>query len=150
MIRANQTRQSHHVYRSDGDMDQVQDISPGTLSGQGSNTRSFDHSGANQLDAPANGQVRSLKFWTKWQLLDYPGGILVSICQHNCSFLTPTPDCVPPQPETLAIKAVTPITCHQSQITGESNCPVGCVHSKWELIDPRSVVDNVHDLAHVL
>lgn len=47
---------------------------------------------------------------------------------------------------TLAIDAVTAITCHQSRITGESTCLLKGVHSKRESIDPQHVVNNVHVL----
>lgn len=42
---------------------------------------------------------------------------------------------------------VTQITCHQSQITGESTCALGCVHSKREANDPQHIVNSDHDLA---
>jgi hypothetical protein len=50
------------------------------------------------------------------------GGILANIRQHRNPSLTPTLDGAPPQPDASTIKIVTPITCHQSRITGESTC----------------------------
>ena len=41
-----------------------------------------------------------------------------------------------PQPDGLAIEAVTPITCHQSQITGESTCPMDACIPSGKQIDP--------------
>ena len=94
------------------------------------------------------GYITSI-FWTELTPSGYPGVCPSTYCQHSYAFLTLTPDGAP-SPDTLAIRTVTPITCHKSQVTGESTCPMECVHSKWEPIDPQHVVNNIHDLAHVL
>jgi hypothetical protein len=53
------------------------------------------------------------------------GCILRYVRQHCYAFLTPTPDGAPLLRGAMIIGTVTLITCHQSQITGESTCPLG-------------------------
>lgn len=74
------------------------------------------------------------------QFLTITEGIPVYIRQHSCTFPTPIPEGALPHPDALTIKTVTPITCHQSQITGESTCPMDvCIPSANRLIHSTSL-----------
>ena len=76
------------------------------------------------------------------------GAILTYIRQHSCNFLLPTPEDALPSARypqmPLAIKSVTPITCNQSQITGESTCPMDAyVSSGNRLINSMSLTTSM-------
>ena len=87
------------------------------------------------LDVQARSWIQP-RISDKWSPFDYPGSY-TSICSSAQLHLpnTDTRGRVALSQIPLAIKTVTPITCHQSQITSESTCPMGvCIPRENRLI----------------
>ena len=99
----------------------------------------------NQLDTETDIQPRFLDnvvvLGLSWIV---PGFTLAYIHQHYCPSLTSTPDGAPPRSNASTIQAVTPITWHQSQITGESTCSMRwCIPSANRLIHSTSLTTSM-------
>ena len=74
----------------------------------------------------------------------HPGDWISMVRQYGHPFPIPIPTNTPPQPGLFTIASVTSITCRRSQITGESTCPMGYVHSNGNrLIQCMSLTTSV-------
>ena len=111
------------------DTDRVRDISSSSTARARQPTHGPCITRSNQLDA----QACSI-FGRKLSVFDYPRGYPTYIRQHSSTFPTPTPEDA--LPSARWVETVTPITCHQSRITGESTCPMDACIPTGKQIDP--------------
>ena len=117
------------------DADRVQDINLSSTTRARQPTYGPCITRSNQLDAQAC-SVYSFGLGEKWSVFDYPRGYPYTFVSTATPSQHRHQRTRYPQPDGLAIKTVTPITCHQSQIMGESTCPMDACIPSGKQIDP--------------